>query len=131
VSEKSFVSMEQHQCPVCLEVFDTGSLLFDMRLRESMDRATVTGHSPCKDCQAKIDDGYIALVGVKGEDNTTAKTLKPEAAKRTGSMLWLRKIAWDKIFDMPLPEAHSYVFMSEEAIEKLTDMEKRSRESST
>lgn len=48
---KSYVSMEQHQCPVCLSVFDTGNLLFDTRLKDRFAPHTLTGRSLCKACQ--------------------------------------------------------------------------------
>ncbi|SFE17291.1 hypothetical protein SAMN03159379_07464, partial [Variovorax sp. NFACC26] len=43
MDEKSHVSMEQHLCLVCGLGFDTGGILFDRRLRQSMQRHTVTG----------------------------------------------------------------------------------------
>ena len=36
--EKSYVTMEQKQCPVCGKIEDTGSLLLDKRLRKIKGR---------------------------------------------------------------------------------------------
>jgi len=40
---KSHVGMEQKVCPVCGQAFDTGVILLDKRLRNSLERKTVTG----------------------------------------------------------------------------------------
>ena len=47
--EKSYVSLEQHICPVCLKTFDTGNLLFDEQLRNIFERYTVTGYELCEE----------------------------------------------------------------------------------
>ena len=44
---KSHVGMEQNVCPVCGKAFDTGTILLDRRLRNSLERKTVTGWSLC------------------------------------------------------------------------------------
>ena len=62
---KSFVTMEQHQCPVCGTVFDTGALLMDKRLLDRFDNKTITGNSLCSECQSKIDEGFTFLIVVR------------------------------------------------------------------
>ena len=39
---KSYVSLEQAQCPVCGAVFSSGAVLPDKRLKNSMEHHTVT-----------------------------------------------------------------------------------------
>ena len=56
--EKSYVSLEQHICPVCLKTFDTGNLLFDEQLRNIFERYTVTGYELCEEHKKVIEDGY-------------------------------------------------------------------------
>jgi len=94
MSEKSYVSMEQHQCPVCLTTFDTGSILMDMRVRPRFERNTVTGMSPCPDCKTKLDEDFVALVVIdpakSGQPNKDG-TLGPDKAHRTGDNVWLRR----------------------------------------
>jgi len=90
---KSHVSLEQHQCPVCLSVFDTGSILLDKRLRESMEQHTVTGQSLCPSCVDRKEQGYIALI--EADERTH---------KRLGRVVHLRSEAWGKVFNVPPPE---------------------------
>lgn len=47
MSEKSYVSMEQNVCAVCGKTFDTGSILLDRRMQDSMERHTVTDWGLC------------------------------------------------------------------------------------
>ncbi len=90
---KSHVSMEQHQCPVCFTVFDTGSILLDKRLRDSMERHTVTGHSLCTECEQKKADGYVALVEA---DERTKQPL--------GRTLHVKTHVFEQIFNnVPVP----------------------------
>lgn len=90
---KSYVSMEQHQCPVCLSVFDTGNLLFDTRLKDRFAHHTLTGHSLCKACQEKKDAGYIALI--EADETTRA---------RTGVVAHIRASVWPHVFNTSPPE---------------------------
>lgn len=101
MGEKSFVSMEQHQCPVCLVKFDTGSILLERRfkhdrsgLMETLERNTLTGHSPCPDCKTKLAEDYVALIVIdpaKSGKPYENGTLGPDKAHRTGDNVWLRR----------------------------------------
>ncbi len=62
MSDKSYVSLEQHVCLVCGAAFDTGNLLLDRRLRASMEHHTKTGWGLCTEHQKLADDGFVALV---------------------------------------------------------------------
>lgn len=88
---KSHVSMEQYQCVVCRELFDTGTVLLDKRLRASMEAKTVTGHGMCPTHEGMRREGYIALIEAT-----------PERV-RLGRLAHIRSEAWDKIFKMPAP----------------------------
>ena len=83
--DKSYVTMEQHQCPACGKTFDTGALLLDTHLRDRFDRNTVTGTSLCLDCNKRIDDGFTILVVVK--DGETGSN-----PYRTGELLFHKAI---------------------------------------
>jgi len=61
---KSYVSMERKKCGVCGKDYDSGSILLDRRLKESMERHTLTGWGMCEEHQKLKDAGYIAIVGV-------------------------------------------------------------------
>lgn len=95
---KSYVSMEQKCCAVCGATFDTGNILLDRRLRESMESTTITGWGLCPDHQKLYDDGYIALVGVDPD-----KTRITETPWRTGHVAHLRASRWSEVFSAPLP----------------------------
>ena len=91
---KSYVSMEQHQCPVCFDVFETGAILMDKRLKESMEQFTVTGQSLCPTCTERKDQGYVALVEA---DERTRKVL--------GRVVHVRATVFNQIFpDLPVPK---------------------------
>lgn len=87
---KSHVSMEQHQCPVCGETHNTGTILLHKKLKATLEQYTVTGQSFCPEHQKLKDEGYIALIEI---DNKT----------RTGSLAHVRATAWSNIFDQPVP----------------------------
>lgn len=62
MNDKSHVSMEQRVCLICGSAFDTGAILLDKRLRQSMAHHTVTGWGLCPEHERLFKDGYIALV---------------------------------------------------------------------
>lgn len=92
MSDKSHVSMEQHQCPVCGALHSTGALFLDRFLRPSLERHTTTGLSLCPEHQAKADEGFIALVEVL-----------PDRKTYTGQYAHIRREAWGNVFNVPLP----------------------------
>ena len=114
---KSYVSVEQKQCPICGIVHDTG-LLLDRRMRESLERFTLTGAALCGECQGKYDEGYIALVEVDPAQSPEGDTLKMEDAYRTGRIARIRKNLWPEIFDSPCPDM-PMVFAEDEVISML------------
>lgn len=120
---KSYVSMEQHVCPVCGESFDTGVILMDRRLRDSMERHTATGFELCDACKKLKEQGYVALVESDPEksnvyyENDQPHT-KPQDAYRTGRVMHMRRQAFDRIFNIPVPEK-MVCFIEPEVFEKI------------
>lgn len=111
MTDKSFVTMEQNQCFVCCEIFDTGALLLDCRMRERFERYTLTGTDFCPACQKLNDDGFIALVEVnpdKSIDN--GGLMKSSEACRTGRIVHVRRSAASRIFDSET-ENHPMAFV--------------------
>lgn len=95
---KSYVSMEQKVCHICGKTYDTGSILMDKRLKESLEDHTVTGWGICPDDQKLVNDGYVALVEVsQEEDDIPGNTLKQENADRTGRLIWIKREAFSKL----------------------------------
>jgi len=95
---KSYVSLEQKVCPVCTKTFDSGAVLLDRKLRESMELKTTTGWDLCPDDKEKYDDGYIALVEA---EMPAGSRLKPEDAYRLGRIAYIREAAFAANFNIP------------------------------
>lgn len=101
MSDKSYVTLEQHVCPVCGKTFDTNALLLDRTLRKTFERHTVTGSSLCPEHKKQSDEGYIHLVGI--DEAASSLPLTPETAYRTGVIAAIRRSAWNKVFNVPEP----------------------------
>lgn len=120
---KSHVSMEQHICKVCGHTYDTGNILLDKRLRESMETHTVTGAGLCPDHQKLYDEGFVALVGVDESKSRVGAggTIKPEDAYRTGEVAHIRReAAW--VLNIPIPDGIPLVFCDPAVISQLQAM---------
>lgn len=107
--DKSFVSLEQHQCFVCGTVYETGNLLLDKRVKNSMDKYTVTGHGLCPEHQELADKDYIALIVVKADRET-----------RTGQLVHLKREVMISLFDAKI--TGPVVYIDEELFSKLQIM---------
>jgi hypothetical protein len=106
MNTKSYVSVEQAMCPVCGTHHDTGVLL-DCRLRNTLERTTVTHVALCPEHQKLYDDGYIALV-------------EAEDAYRTGRVAHLKRRLYAEIFNVPLDDPNlPMVFVEPEVIDML------------
>jgi hypothetical protein len=97
---QSFVSLEQHRCPVCLAQHDTGNVLVTKSLSRKLNQRTVTGLGFCADCKQKHDDGFVALIALQREPN---RGEDPLAVPRTGDVVHVRVAVWDKVFNVPPP----------------------------
>lgn len=113
---KSYVSMAQHQCPICLDMHLTGEILLKRNLHPTLDPKTVTGHSPCPSCRGHLDNGFIALIETRDVNpgRSTAQLNTP----RTGNFAFLRREAFTRIFNVPVPN-QSVAFVEPGVIDKL------------
>jgi hypothetical protein len=107
MTDKSHVSLEQHQCIVCGCKYDTGTILFDRRLQNSLEQTTLTGSGLCPDHQKLFDDGYIALVEVDPTKSSpaggpNASHMKHEDAHRTGVIMHMRRPVAEAFFTVPM-----------------------------
>jgi len=101
---KSHVSMEQHECFICGKLYDTGAVLLDRRLRQSLERHTVTGSGLCPEHQKIHDDGFIFLIECdpeKSERPGASGTLKASQVHRTGVVTQVRRDLFLELFDLP------------------------------
>lgn len=94
--EKSHVGMGYDVCPVCCTEHSE-TVLIDRRLKKSLQRRQATGWAMCPACQAKKDEGYIALVICTNQPSSL------NDANRTGEVAHVRASAWPGIFNTPVP----------------------------
>ena len=100
MSNKSYVSIEKNQCPICGTLHDVGILL-DRRLRDSMEQYTVTGYDLCPEHKELHEKGFIALVVPAVPPAENVKTLKIETA-RSGKYLHIkREVLKNILVDVP------------------------------
>jgi len=119
MNDKSFVSMEMVQCPACDKLSRSGNLLMDKRVRPSLERETLTGFGLCAE---HWRDGFITLIGCDPEQSgvgPTETTITPRQAYRTGEVVYLRREAWDRLFDVPFPANCPWVYVEDRVIQEL------------
>lgn len=100
---KSYVSLEQKQCPVCGIVHDTGVLMQKRLSDPRLERTTLTGFGMCPEHQAKFDAGFIALIELSGEQPSPNATIKDTWTKRTGNLAHIKREAFARVFNVPEP----------------------------
>lgn len=95
MSEKSYVGMAYKVCPITNEEWETGELLLDRRMKDSLEKKTIVGYGFCPEVQEKLDQGYVALVEIdpdkSGDATILRQTMKMEDAYKTGRVAYLRK----------------------------------------
>ena len=107
---KSYVTIEQKQCVVCLEVFDSGALLFDGRLRDRFDHFTLTGLSLCEKCEGKKAEGFIALIEIDpAKSNGRGDRINQSEAYRTGRLCHLKKHVAADLFDCEITDHVAFI----------------------
>jgi hypothetical protein len=106
MADKSYVTLEQNLCVVCLTDFDTGTLLLDKRMKPRFEKFTRTGWGMCPACQKKRDDGYIALIECDpAKTKVSGDRIKDNSdAYRTGNIVHIKREAFEKVFTMAVPE---------------------------
>lgn len=123
--EKSYVSIEKNVCSICDAVFDTGTILFDRRLRSSMEICTVTGLGLCPEHMKLFNEGFIALVECDPQRSNipvNASHINPDQVYRTGCIAHLRREAFAQIFNVPVDDKQPIVFVEKGVIEQLQSM---------
>lgn len=122
MSDKSHVSLEQNVCVVCGITYETGAILIDRRLRQSLERYTCTGAGLCPEHQRRYDEGFVALVECDPEKSgnpAAGALLKPAEAYRTGRIAFLKREVCAQLFNVPIGSELPYVFVEPGVIEKL------------
>lgn len=119
---KSYVTIAQHNCPVCGVNHDTGELLLDKRLRKQFEHTTVTGHSLCPECRNKHNEGYLALVVIDERKSTAPFT--PDTVYRLGQYAHIKYHVARQIFNQELA-GFEFIYIEEDVMAKLTEMVSR------
>lgn len=125
MSDKSYVSLEQNVCLVCGHAYDTGSLLLDRRLHDSMDRYTVTGWGLCPEHLRLHEEGYVALVECDPEKSGNPRAgekVMPQNAYRTGAVAHVKREIVSAVFNVPVSPDLPCMFVEPGFITKLQEM---------
>lgn len=107
---KSHVSMAAKKCPVCDKVEESGEILLDRRIQDSLDPVTVTGMGLCKE---HTKEGFVCLIIVDAAKSTD------ESVFRTGELVYIKEEAAKEIFNKPID---GWSFAPIEVAEKLKEM---------
>ncbi|CAB4174491.1 hypothetical protein UFOVP1138_63 [uncultured Caudovirales phage] len=123
--DKSYVTMEQKQCPICGTIEDCGSILMDTRIvkgktRKTFEPKTLTGYGLCKEHKKMFDDGFLACIEVTS--NTQRTTIKMENANRTGNIIHIKREAANNIFNTEIEPHIEMIFIQPGVIEKIQKM---------
>lgn len=129
-SDKSWVGMEQHVCPICGAVFDTGALLLDKRMRKTFGHKNITGYGLCPEHNKLYADGFTAMVGCDPDKSERLENgrIRAEQASRTGAVMHIRRTVWPQLFGEPAPtdaegEPLAMVFCDQALIDQLQAMQ--------
>ena len=98
MAEKSYVSLEKKICIVTGESYETDAILLDTRMRDIMERYTVTGFGLGPEAKKQIDKGFIALVGI--DPDKSEEPFKPDTVWRTGKIAYLRREVAKKVLNV-------------------------------
>jgi len=114
MTEKSYVGMAHHYCPLCLIKHDP-LVLLDRRLKETLTNDEFAGFKLCDEHQKLKDDGFIALLCI--DEDMSPRPISIATAHRTGSYMHLKADAYKQIIDTDLPENDfNLAFCSEEMV---------------
>jgi hypothetical protein len=120
---KSWVSMEKQVCVVCGKEFDTGALLLDKRMKQSMAPNTITGFGMCPEHKKLSDEGFVALVEIDPSKSISGveDLIKPQDAYRTGNIAHIRASVLAQICDVKITT--DVVYIEPGVIEKLKSIQ--------
>lgn len=122
MSTKSHISLEQKVCPVCgITHSHNCAVLLDNRLRNSMERHTVTGYGLCEEHDRLNQEGYIMLVAAKNPADKA--TMQVGEARRTGEVAAIKREVFIQLFNVPAAQAQlPMVYVEPEVIEHLRQL---------
>lgn len=133
---ENYVRMGQHVCFVCGKKFPSGEILLHKNLRDIPADKTVTGVGICREDQQRIDDGFVIMIGAdpaRSEiiEDEGKSTVKGKDAHRTGSVVYLQREVFAKMFskcEIPDPPV---VFCEQKVIDMLARWEAQAQAEET
>lgn len=125
--EKSYVSIAQEVCFVTGNLYDSGEILIDKRMENSMEHKTTVGMGICPEVEELFDKGYVALIEVDSAKSGSGndKKLSPKDAYRTGNIAYLKRDVLKELFTVPLEDSQNIVYIDEKTFQHLVELEKR------
>ena len=125
--EKSYVSIAQEVCFVTGNLYDSGEILIDKRMENSMEHKTTVGMGICPEVRELFAKGYVALIEIdlakSGRGNDKKLSLKD--AYRTGNIAYLKRDVLKELFTVPLEDSQDIVYIDEKTFQHLVELEKR------
>jgi hypothetical protein len=107
MSDKSYVGMGHHICPVCGEKHDEVVLL-DKRLRESLTKDEFMGYELCL-IHSENSDEYLYMIVVDND-------------QFTGDNIQIRREAFKHLFNTSVKQEQKFVFTEPEVLKRLQKM---------
>ena len=120
---KSHVSLEQHVCIVCGCPYDTGSILLNRRMTNTLEEHTVTGMGLCPEHLRMHNEGYVALVEAETPSDTS--TVKEEDVSRTGRILHIRRTVARKMFNLAFEEDMPMMWIEKRVFDMIEEMDRK------
>lgn len=125
--EKSYVSIAQEVCFVTGNLYDSGEILIDKRMENSMEHKTTVGMGICPEVRELFAKGYVALIEIdlakSGRGNDKKLSLKD--AYRTGNIAYLKRDVLKELFTVPLEDSQDIVYIDEKTFQHLVELKKR------
>lgn len=110
-------------CPICCTETDYQIVLNTTLTKAHADRVKemhgkATGFSePCKECQTKIDEGWVALIGIDPEKSSAKDGhVALKDVYRTGKFVWLKRQVAEDVFK---EEGFPFFLLEDEVFDKL------------
>jgi len=93
--EKSHVSLDTKVCILCNKHFEVGVLL-DRKLKNSLERNTITGVALCPEC---TKEGFTLLIEVDPDKSVIENNrMKPQNAYKTGRNIYIKNELFEQMF---------------------------------
>lgn len=98
----SFVGMGFVFCPICCARHGE-TVLIHMRMQKIQEEQ-ITSFGLCPECEGKIPE-YVAIVIL---DHQPKPEALPHTWARTNEVIWMKREAWRKVINLPIPETMAF-----------------------